>query len=151
MSLRAFPGELVARGADVEVAEEPLPLSWVDEEPKEEDFRKALQQLQGEDLKVPKGYVISVAQRGRFRTVHWWEPGSSAGCHRIPGEHYREFEPLGLRQPEPHEFSGRCTTCFPADRVEADVVSDVGSQSSTDSGVAPDSEEEAAPSAADCA
>jgi len=33
--------------------------------------------------------------------------------------HYKEWEDLGQRVPEPHEANARCKDCFPADKLEA--------------------------------
>ena len=41
---------------------------------------------------APKtGFVVSLTRRGRFRTLHF-----IGACHRVPGEHYREFISYGL-------------------------------------------------------
>ena len=124
-------GAAEAPGAAAEV----LP---IEDEQAEAEIHQALLQLADEDAKqLPLGYVISIAQRGRFRTVHW-RGADGGGCKRIPGEHYHEWRELGDRAPEPHEFTGRCHHCFPADapavrEAEAAEVSSVGSQTSSDS------------------
>ena len=52
---------------------------------------------------APRGFIIAVTQRGRLRRVHY-----GGGCFRKPGEHYLEWEELGDRAPEAHEFNARC-------------------------------------------
>ena len=66
----------------------------------------------------------------------------------MPSPPQKEWEALGAREPQPHEFTGRCRTCFPAARVdqqslEAGEVSDVGSASSSNSAFGNDELEEA--------
>ena len=105
-----------------------------DEDPKEEEFEEALAALALPAPKAaPRGFIVVVTQRGRLRRVHY-----GGGCFRKPGEHYLDWEELGGRAPEPHEFNARCLHCFPPDRqqdreMEAGDESDVGSASSSDS------------------
>ena len=108
------------------------------EEPALEDVQLALQAIQDDGVaKKPEGYIIAKTQRGAFRRLHF-----GGGCKRIPGEHYLDWEELGARVPAAHEFNARCLHCFPADKPETKAkevaeVSDVGSGSSSDSGIEP--------------
>ena len=47
-----------------------------------------------------------------------------AGCFRIPGEQYRDFEDLGRRAPEAHEITHRCKDCFPLEKAVERAVED---------------------------
>ncbi len=72
-----------------------------------------------------------------------------ASGKRIPGEHYYDWGALGDREPQTHEFSGRCRHCFPKERhaereLEQQEVSDIGSASSSDSDLAVEEAEESA-------
>ena len=94
-------------------------------------------QAGGEDVPdVPQGFVISITRGGRMRRAHFL-----GGCFRIPGIHYKRFESLGQRAPEPHEVTHRCLDCFPAERlsvaaVEAqDEASDSSGEASSSSSV----------------
>ena len=129
----AGDGVMVPEQAVVAAEELAFP-SLNDEDPKEEEFEEALAALALPALKAaPRGFIIAVTQRGRLRRVHY-----GGGCFRKPGEHYLDWEELGDRAPEPHEFNARCLHCFPQDRQldrdkEAGDESDVGSASSSDS------------------
>ena len=76
---------------------------------------EALKALRKEDAAaagIPKGYIIAKSERGRFRRVHY-----GGACFRVPGEHYLDWEELGEREPEPHEYNARCRHCFPLDKL----------------------------------
>ena len=105
-----------------------------DADPEEDEIAEAASALdQAEVKESPKGYIIAVTQRGRLRRLHY-----AGGCHRKPGEHFLDWVELGDRQPEGHEYNARCLNCFPQGRQEAremeeQDVSDIGSNSSSDS------------------
>ena len=77
-----------------------------------------------------------------MRRVHF-----IGGCFRVPGEHYHNFEDLGQRAPEPHEFTHRCQDCFPLEKPSEQKLEreEVASDSSGESSSSDNSQEAAAP------
>jgi hypothetical protein len=53
----------------------------------------------------PTGFVISL---GKVRCLHF-----VGACFRIPGEHYRKYDPWGEILPPEHLVDTRCKNCFP--------------------------------------
>ena len=127
-------GFLVPQPAVAQSEEEAQPLPIPDVDPDEAEIEETLAaRVEPLAKAAPRGFIIAVTQRGRLRRVHY-----GGGCFRKPGEHYLDWEELGERAPDPHEFNARCLHCFPQDRQlareeEAGDESDLGSASSSDS------------------
>ena len=77
------------------------------------------------------GYVISKTQGGRCLRLH-----HVGFCHRVPGEHFRDFVDYGPEAPPLHAYTHRCKDCFPAggEEEKAGVASESdGAEVSSDS------------------
>ena len=71
--------------------------------------------LQDEEAELsPVGFCISTTQNGACKRLHF-----VGGCHRVPGEHYKNFKSFGQEVPAEHLYNFRCKDCFPADRAAA--------------------------------
>ena len=68
-----------------------------------------------EEVPLPKGYLCSVSQRGRFRRLR-----HAGFCWRIPGIHFRLWEDLGSGDPDlvKCRIDARCADCLPAQAPE---------------------------------
>ena len=77
----------------------------------------------------PTGFIVSVTRGGLCRRLHY-----AGFCFRVPGEHIKNFEDWGQREPADHVYNLRCKDCFPAPAAkDMDVEASDADGSSSDS------------------
>ena len=140
--------EVQAVDVDTPLDEQVLEAGDADEEAEnEEEMREELARAvaEPEEALVPPGYVVSITKGGRFRRLHYL-----GGCHRRPGQHFKEWTAYGLELPPLAQVDARCSDCFPGDKAklqkksevpEEDFASDSASSSSSSSSEAAGEEE----------
>ena len=135
---------------DPQADEEAALAAWDahEEEQNEEKMRQELEKARAapEDAPVPPGYVVSITKGGRFRRLHYL-----GGCHRRPGQHFKEWTAYGLELPPLAQVDARCSDCFPGDKAKLQKKSEApveGSDSDSASSSSSSSSEEAEPSGA---
>ena len=90
----------------------------------------------------PKGFVVSVTKRSKFRRLHL-----VPDCRLIPGVHYKVFDVWGDQLPDEQDLNAVCDLCLPNGRPDLEQPLEealLGSPSSSSSGDEGAASEEAA-------